>query len=127
MREKVEPALKKGYAVILDRYEDSTIAYQGYGRKMSISMIEKISEQLVRGKLKPHLTFFLDLDPRRGLKRGGRRDRMEYQSYVFHNRVYQGFRKMVTKEKKRFVVLDASESKEDVASKVQGVLEKRVI
>ena len=122
LREKIFPALAKGIAVICDRFEDSTLAYQGFGRKMPLKDIETVSRLFVRGDFRPCLTFLLNIDPREGMKRGGRHDRMEKQSYEFHQKVQRGFLALARRNPKRFVVLDARLSIETLARKIEEVL-----
>ena len=123
VREKILPALKKGKVVISDRFEDSTWAYQGFGRKISLKAIEEAS-RLVRGALKPDLTFVLDIDIVKGLKRGGRHDRIEREALSFHKRVRRGFLALAKKEPRRMVVLDTSKPAEWVGQKVRERLER---
>ena len=123
VHEKILPALAKGKVVICDRFEDSTRAYQGFGRKISLAAIEEASK-LVRGSLKPDLTFVLDIDIALGLKRGGRHDRIEREALSFHRRVRQGFLTLAKKEPRRMAVLDTSKSVEEVSRKVQERLER---
>lgn len=119
VREKILPALEKGISVILDRFEDSTFAYQGYGRGLSMKNIETVSRLWVRGGLKPDLTIILDIDPAKGLARGGRHDRMEKESMKFHRKVRQGFLALARKNPKRYGVIDATLSIEEVAGRVE--------
>lgn len=121
--EKILPALEKGKVVICDRFEDSTLAYQGFGRRMPLSVIFSVSKALVRGRLKPHLTFLLDILPKEGMKRGGRKDRMERESMKFHDRVRQGFLTLARREPRRFRVIDSRAPKENVARVIQEVLD----
>ncbi len=123
VREKVLPALKQGKVVICDRFEDSTRAYQGFGRRIPLAAIEKASE-LVRGSLKPDLTFVLDVDIAQGLKRGGRHDRIEREALSFHRRVRRGFLMLAKKEPKRMVVLDTSKPAAWVSQKVEEKLKR---
>ncbi|HOW59952.1 MAG TPA: dTMP kinase [Candidatus Omnitrophota bacterium] len=123
VREKILPALKKGKVVICDRFEDSTWAYQGFGRKIPIPAIEQAS-RLVRGNLKPDLTFVLDVDTTQGLKRGGRHDRIEREALSFHRRVRQGFLTLAKKNPNRMVVLDTGKPLEWVTQKVRERLER---
>src|SRR5437868_590057 len=76
VREKIEPALVRGKIVVCDRYEDSTLAYQGFGRGLPLRAIENVSGELVRGNIVPRLTFLLNIDPKAGMQRGGRHDRI---------------------------------------------------
>ncbi len=122
VHEKILPALKEGKVVICDRFEDSTRAYQGFGRKIPLAAIEEASK-LVRGTLKPDLTFVLDIDIVKGLKRGGRHDRIERESLSFHERVRRGFLALAKKEPRRMVVLDTSQSMELVSQEVWERLE----
>lgn len=102
VRKRILPALKSGKVVISDRYEDSTFAYQGFGEGIPIKTIEAIS-QFVRGKLRPDLTFILDVHPKVGLKRAGRRDRVEKKSDAFHLRVREGFKALAKRNFNRIV------------------------
>ncbi len=124
VREKILPALKKGKVVICDRFEDSTLAYQGYGRGMSVAAIREVSKLFVRGNLRPDLVFLLNIDPASGMKRGGRHDRMERQSLAFHQKVYQGFLDLASKEPKRYRVINARKSIETVAAEVRSALDR---
>lgn len=126
VEEKIMPALAKGHVVICDRFEASTLAYQGYGRRLNRAAIEKVSELFVRGRLKPDLTILLDIDPAKGLARGGRHDRMEKQSMDFHRRVRKGFLEMARRGKKNTIVLDALLSKDEIAKKIQEKLSHAV-
>lgn len=121
VREKIQPSLEKGICVLCDRFEDSTLAYQGYGRGLSLNWISKLS-LFVRGKQIPHLTILLDIDPKQGLARGGRHDRMEKESLMFHQRIRKGFLNIAKKNKKRFLVVDSSQNPEQVFA----VIEKRI-
>ncbi len=123
VREKILPALKKGKVVICDRFEDSTRAYQGFGRGLSLKAIEQANE-LVRGSLRPDLTFVLDIDSAKGLKRGGRHDRIEREALSFHRRVRQGFLAIAKRNPKRMVVLDTSRPVDKVRQKVRERLER---
>lgn len=114
VEEKIIPALEKGVVVLLDRFEDSTVAYQGYGRGIPLKHIEQVSRALVRGTLKPDLTVVLDIDPVFGLKRGGRHDRMERQSLAFHRKVRKGFIAIAKKNPSRCLIIDAALDKSSV-------------
>ena len=122
VREKIEPALEKGKIVICDRFEDSTLAYQGFGRKMPVNSILAVSKMFVRGLLAPDLTFLLDIDPRIGMKRGGRHDRIERESYLFHQKVRRGFLTLAKKNPKRFVVINSALNIETVSRKIREAL-----
>ena len=122
VHEKILPALAKGEVVICDRFEDSTRAYQGFGRKIPLAAIDAVS-CLVRGALSADLTFVLDIDITKGLARGGRHDRIEREALSFHERVRRGFLTLAKKEPRRMVVLDASKPVEWVSGKIRERLE----
>lgn len=140
VREKIEPALRKGQVVICDRFEDSTLAYQGFGRGISMRTIELLGRFVcdVRARsprpgqggatppLRPDLTILLDIHPRLGLKRGGRHDRIERESLAFHNRVRRGFLVLARKNPRRFRILDATKSKNEISRKIAEILKKRI-
>jgi len=111
VREVIKPALASGTVVVCDRYADSSMAYQGYGRGLERRMLEDISYEATAG-LRPHLTFLLDVDPAEGLRRAsskGGLDRLERADLGFHTRVRAGFLELAAFEPERFAVLDASE------------------
>lgn len=104
VRERILPSLSRGKIVICDRYHDSTVAYQGYGAGLSLKMIERCRKLATAG-LEPDLTFLLDVESAKGLRRSGRRDRMERKSKAFHRRVRHGFLALAKKERSRIVVI----------------------
>jgi dTMP kinase len=117
---KILPALRQGKTVICDRFEDSTLAYQGFGRGLSVPAILAVSRRFVRGALKPDLTFLLDIPPAAGLARTGRRrDRMESEALAFHRRVRAGFLALARREPRRFAVIDARAPIAAVAAAVE--------
>jgi dTMP kinase len=128
VREKILPALRKGTVVICDRFEDSTMAYQGYGRGISIPVIKSLGRfvcnvgAIHESPLRPDLTFLLDLDPAKGMKRGGRHDRLERASLAFHRKVRRGFLRLARQEPNRFVVLSGQEPAERVRRKIEEKL-----
>jgi dTMP kinase len=113
--EIVRPALKAGKIVIYDRYADSTIAYQGYGRKVDIDTVKNINE-MATGDLKPDLTVLLDISPDEGFARktGQEPDRFEQEDRDFHRRVRKGYLKLATEEPRRWLVIDACLPKEQI-------------
>jgi len=123
VREKIEPALREGKVVILDRYEDSTLAYQGFGGGISLRLIEAFS-RFVRGSTVPSLTFVLDIDTRRGLRRSGRGDRVEQKAVSFHEKVRRGFLQLARTDPRRYVVLSTRESVTEVRKKIEVKLDE---
>lgn len=120
----LRPALTDGRLVLCDRYVDSTVAYQGYGRGLDRVVIAQLNEIATDG-LNSDLTLWLDLDAAVGLNRAKRRsqaDRMEQTGLAFHQRVQQGFTELAIAHPQRIVRIDASLSPDAVAAQIQGVL-----
>lgn len=128
IQEVIQPALKNGEIVVCDRYTDSSLAYQGAGRGLALAELQTITT-IVTGGLKPHLTFLLDIDPQLGLKRAatrGQPDRLEKADLAFHQRVRQGFLELAKTEPKRFVVLDAQQTPDELAKQVWEECQQRM-
>lgn len=113
--EVIRPNLQQGTVVICDRYTDSTVAYQSYGRGLELAMVRAVNDAATNG-LKPDLTILLDMTVKEGLARKGKtkRDRFEKEDLVFHRRVRQGYLKMTTEEPERWLVIDAGKPKSEV-------------
>lgn len=128
MEEVIRPALQAGSWVLCDRFIDSTVAYQGYGRGLSLSLIEQLNEIATEG-LAGDLTFWLQLDAAQGLNRSrtrGELDRMEQASLAFHQQVQQGFETLAEGHPERIVPIHAAQSEEAVAQAIQIVMEQRL-
>ena len=112
----IHPNLEKEKVVICDRYADSTTAYQGYGRGLDLEMVKAINNAATQG-LTPDLTVLLDVSVKEGLgrKKAKRRDRFELENLAFHQKVRQGYLKMVADDPQRWLVVDATQSKEKIA------------
>lgn len=113
--EVIAPALKSGIVVLCDRFNDSTIAYQGGARGFDPLWVGKLCA-FATNNLQPDLTLFLDLDPQEGLKRVHHRtkDRIESESLAFHQKIREAYLAIAKKEPKRFHILNASKPPEDV-------------
>ena len=125
----IQPALTVGTTVVCDRYIDSTMAYQAFGRRVLPERVWNLSVDVV--PLLPDMTFYLDVDPVVALGRVHRRqkgvkDRLEAEDASFHERVREGFLAMARKCPERIVVLDASLPEPVVASKACQILEQKV-
>ncbi len=116
--EVIMPALKKGHVVVCDRFQDATVAYQGYGAGLDLKLIEEAGRTAAKG-LKPDLTILLDVGPKKGLLRAGRKDRVELKSYGFHQRVRRGYLTLAKRQPKRIVLIRANGKIDDVQSKVR--------
>ena len=117
VNEVIKPALARGTVVICDRFGDSTLAYQGYGRGLDIKTIEGVNRLATDG-LKPDLTFLLDIPAVEGLRRkaGSKADRFEKEAAAFHERVRRGYLALAHAEPARWYILDARRSKKELAA-----------
>lgn len=128
LSEKILPALNEGKIVITDRFTDSTVAYQGYGRGIDISLIMSI-DNIATGGIKPHLTILFDLDAETGLKRNkgiNKVDRLELEDIEFYRKVQEGYINIADKEPERIKIVDASMPLEIVEQKVWEIVKWRL-
>ncbi len=111
----IQPNLMGGKVIICDRHADSTTAYQGYGRGLDLEMVKAINNVATRG-LSPSLTILLDVPADEGLrrKRHKKHDRFEQEDIDFHRRVREGYLKLAASEPKRWLVIDARQSREKI-------------
>lgn len=125
--EVIRPALARGAAVICDRFADSTVAYQGYGRQLDPILIEALNRQAAGG-LVPHLTFFLDVPIQQGLDRSqrAREDRIGREPIDFHRRVAEGFKQLALKEPDRIHTLDAARPADEVLEMAWTLIKPRL-
>lgn len=124
----IRPALADGKIVISDRYADSALAYQGYGRGLDLTALRQIMVFATSG-LQPDLTFFLDLDPQQGLARraqAGASNRFEAQTLEFHRRVREGYLALIAAEPERWVRIDADQPLAVVQGTIFAVVEERL-
>jgi dTMP kinase len=127
VEEVIKPALKENKIVICDRFSDSTLAYQSYGRGLDLEMVNKINRIAAQG-LKPDLTFLLDVPAAVGLarKRPDANDRFEKEALVFHEKVRNGFLKLALENPNTWCVIDATLSRTAISriiwQKVQEII-----
>lgn len=124
--EKILPALKEGKIVLCDRFVDSSIAYQGVGRGIDIQAIKDINEFATEG-LKPDLTFYFDLTPEEGLKRikdnrQNETNRLDQEQLSFYYKVRSGYQQIIKNDPKRFILIDASKSVDEIVEDVISML-----
>jgi dTMP kinase len=130
VREQLRPALGEGAIVISDRYSDSTLAYQGYGRGLDLAMLTRLNE-FATGGMRPDRTFVLDFAAEAGLARtrarmrGAERtpDRFEGQRAEFHRRVRDGFLAIARAEPDRVTVIDAAAPIAEVTAAIVPLIE----
>lgn len=131
--EVIQPALGAGQVVLCDRFTDSTVAYQGYGRGLDPQVIAHLNAVAAAG-LQPDLTFLLDLDPVVGLRRVAQRapgahercDRLEAEVLEFHQRVRAGYRALAAREPGRIVLLDAAQAPQEIEGHIRRRVAERV-
>ncbi len=115
----IRPALERGAIVVTDRYIDSTLAYQGAGRQLSVGEVAGMNEWATGG-LKPDLTILLDLSPASGLGRRARSaDRLEAEPAEFHQRVRAGFLALAHADPERYLVVDATLPPGEISREIQ--------
>jgi dTMP kinase len=125
VEEIIKPHLKNKEVVLLDRYADSTLAYQGYGHGNDIELIQKVLN-FATGGLTPDITFLFDIEPEIGLRRrqkgNGEWNRMDAYQLEYHRRVRQGYLEMAENEPNRWVRIDANQSPDMVESQLKSSL-----
>lgn len=125
--EVVRPALSEGRTVVSDRYVDSSIAYQGYGRGIDLDLIRVVA-RAATGGLVPDLTLFIDVSVEVGLVRVGKRghhDRLEGEVFEFHARVRDGYRTLAAADPGRWVSIDGEADADDVERQVMEAVVAR--
>lgn len=119
--EVIRPALADRKVVLADRYVDSTTAYQGYGRGLSMEAIRSINRAATQGVM-PRVTFFIDLEldelARRKHQAGADADRMELSGREFYEKVRRGYLEMASAEPARFIVIDGAQSLETIHDEI---------
>ena len=117
----IAPSLKKNKWVLCDRFKESTLVYQGYGKNVDITLIKKL-DKIITNNLTPGLTFILDIDPIIGLKRSKRKSntetRYENMSLGFHNKIRKAFKAIARLNKKKFILINANQD----INKIQEII-----
>ena len=124
--ELILPSVKAGKLVVCDRYLDSSIAYQGYGRELGEEYVKSINAKVIE-RCMPEVTLFFDISPAKAFERKGgedKDDRLEQSGRAFHER---GYKTLAENDPKRIAVIDAGKSVEEVFGQVLKVLKERNI
>jgi len=127
LEEKIIPALNEGKVVLCDRYVDSSLAYQAYGRDLGFDFVSKANNFAF--KHMPNITFYLDVLPEIGLKRIKKRDdlnRLDKEEISFHEKVREGYFKLLEMYPERIVKINANETIEVSLNEIMKVLEERL-
>lgn len=123
--EKVLPALKEKVIVILDRFLDATISYQGYGAGLDINLIKQIG-RLVTFGIQPDLTILLDISAKKGLCRVGKRDRIERKPLAFHRRVRRGYLKLARENSRRIKVVPLTWKIPKTQAAIREIIDRKI-
>ncbi|SEU31653.1 dTMP kinase [Paenibacillus sp. NFR01] len=131
LAEVVEPALAEGLTVLCDRFVDSSLVYQGYARGLGIDEVWGINRFATGGRM-PDLTFYLDIEPEVGLARiaanqGREVNRLDMEGLAFHQKVREGYLRIVESDPKRIVVLDAGRPIHLVEEDIVRTLKERIL
>ncbi|MCX7721370.1 MAG: dTMP kinase [Dictyoglomus thermophilum] len=113
----VKKKLEENYIVICERYADSTIAYQGYGRNLPLNILAEMNSIATLG-LKPDITFLIDIEPELALRRKKTFDRIEMESKDFYYRVREGYLEIAKREQERFIIIPGNLSKEEIFERI---------
>jgi dTMP kinase len=134
VKEVIKPLLKKGTLVLCDRFSDASLAYQGYGRKLDLRLVDRLNRHATQGT-KPNVTFLLDCPSEVGLKRAvqrnqgtkqGKEDRFEREALRFHHRVRRGYLALAMKEPRRVKMIDTRQGEESVFEKIRKIVDGRI-
>ncbi len=120
--EKLKPDMERGAVVILDRFTDSTLAYQGYGRGLDLELVRRLNEFASFG-IKPDITFLLDVEPELAVNRI--REKTRFDKLEFLKRVRDGFLEIARGEPERVVVLDTRRGEEEVFQSIVDILSEK--
>lgn len=125
----IRPSLAAGHIVLCDRFADSTIAYQGYGRGLNLEHLHQVTH-IATGGLQPDITFLLDIDVEHGLARrtggGLEMNRLDLEAVQFHQRVRDGYHQLAMVNPARWVVVDADRPLTAVQTDLQAALLRRL-
>jgi len=125
----IRPHLARGGVVLSDRYADSSLAYQGYGRGIDLDALRAVLD-FATGGLRPDLTLLLDMNVEEGLRRrkgsGGEWNRLDQETIEFHRRVREGYLSLAHAEPERWLVIDAARSPDEVQAAIRAAVEERL-
>jgi len=127
IEQEIRPALSEGKVVLCDRFADSTVAYQGYGREQNIEELKRLID-FATGGLSPDLTIYLGLPPEEGLRRklADYQNRLDVQGLAFYRRIEAGYHEMIAQEPGRWVVINAGRSLEEVHQEVVRAVQDKL-
>lgn len=135
VKQIIRPALSKGRVVVCDRFTDSTLAYQGYGRGLDIGAINGMNALATSG-LAPDMTLIIDISPEAGLKRafarmegrqGAKEDRFENEGLKFHAKVREGYLKIAASDPKRVRVINGEREISSVHKEICDIINEMIV
>ena len=135
VNDMIKPFLKKGGVILCDRFNDATLAYQGYGRRIDLRWIERLNHLSSQG-IRPDVTFLLDCPSDVGLKRAlqrnrelkqEREERFEKEEIQFHRRVRKGYLAIAKKEPRRVKVIDTRQGEDKVFNKIRKTVDELLV
>lgn len=132
VEEFIRAEVAEGKFVLCDRFTDSTIAYQGYGRGIDLGFLEELNKMAIAGVV-PDMTIILDIDPGKGINRiiekrtvdtGEGQDRIELENMNFHTRVRTGFLELAQRDKVRYKVIDGAMGRDDIHKEIYRLVKE---
>lgn len=127
--EKIMPSIQKGKTIVCDRFVLSSLVYQGIARGLGVEKVKEINDFAIQG-VEPDIILFFDIDPEVALTRKTKRkkaDRLEKESIEFHNKVYEGYKSLLSLYDEKVKVIDASKSKTQVFEQVKQAIEPLLV
>ncbi|WP_456396911.1 dTMP kinase [Desulfurobacterium sp.] len=123
----IKPVLGSGAIVISDRFSDATLAYQGYGRGLSLKEIKYLNNLATEG-VKPDITYLIDVPVEIGMSRikGRYHDRIEKETLIFHEKVRKGYLKIASENPERIIVIDGTKETEEIFEEIKKTIERRL-
>lgn len=127
IEEKIKPAIDEGKVVLCDRFNDSTVVYQGVARQLGMHRVKRLCNEVTQDA-QPTLTLLLDIDPVKGLQRAtGTPDRMENETVDFHKLVQKGYQALAEQESQRICTIDASKPVDEVFAEAVKIIQKQLL
>jgi dTMP kinase len=125
IEEVIKPALEKGKIVISDRFSLSSLAYQGFGRGLDLSLLEEM-DAFARQGISPHLTIYIDIPPEEGMKRLSTLTPFEGEPLEFHKRVREGYLELASRYPEKIKVVDGKGEVREVQERIEKIVEELI-
>lgn len=128
VREVIVPARRRGDVIVLDRYADSTLAYQGFGLGLDLETVRDLS-RIATGGLRPDVTVYVDIEPGIGLARVASRgtpNNLDARALAFHERVRAGYKQLMAEDSGRWIRVDGSAPPDDIHDAIMSAVAPRL-